>query len=299
VPAAEPAAATPVIFLHGGPGASQVADAGDMLTWYRELARKGFDVYLYDQIGSGLSRRLSDPRDYSELRHVEDLEAVRRTIGDRPVILVGDSWGATLAANYMAAYPGNVLRAVMTSPGPIDPGEWAPKRVPTPRVDPDLLTWVRKWKGPAALQRFVQLDLLLQTDVGAAYELTGDSEIDSVMDEYLGTMMLPLMVHDPGQLAASGAHMKGFGGWSLIMTSWDAISKKAPVRASLASCAVPVLILRGEFDFLPAGIADQYASTFSRSTLVRIASAAHLIRIDQPDAYRRSIETFLSGGKPG
>jgi proline iminopeptidase len=293
VPAADSSSSVPLVFLHGGPGACQLADVDSVRPWCERLAKRGFDVFLYDQVGSGLSERLSDPRDYTVLRHVEDLEAVRRTIGDKPFILVGESWGATLAANYMAAYPDNVIKAVMVSPGPIDPGEWTAKRTSAPMIDPELLTWVQRWRGPASLQRFVQLDLLLKTDVSAAYEFMGDSELDSVMDQYLTATVLPHLVHDPKRFAGSYATSKGVGGWSMVMTSWDATSKKEAVRAPLASLKTPVLILRGEFDFLPAGIADQYTSTFSRSTLLRVPAAGHLIRLDQPEEYHRAIEAFL------
>jgi proline iminopeptidase len=52
---------TPVIMLHGGPGASgdftlQPAD--------QRLAAAGFDVYQYDQVGAGLSERLDDITQY-------------------------------------------------------------------------------------------------------------------------------------------------------------------------------------------------------------------------------------------
>ena len=76
--------------------------------WYASLAQRGFDVYVYDQTGSGLSARLNDPRAYTVARHVADLEAIRQTIGAARMILIGDSWGATLAANYIAAHPDRV-----------------------------------------------------------------------------------------------------------------------------------------------------------------------------------------------
>jgi len=40
------------------------------------------------------------------------------------VILIGGSWGGTLIANYMAAYPGQVARAILTSPSAINYAEW-------------------------------------------------------------------------------------------------------------------------------------------------------------------------------
>ena len=51
--------ATPLILLHGGPGAFGVTASG--AAYYGTLARDGFDVYFYDQIGSGHSARLANP----------------------------------------------------------------------------------------------------------------------------------------------------------------------------------------------------------------------------------------------
>src|SRR5919109_1012991 len=109
---------TPVILVHGGPGAPE-----DGLELIEEpLAEAGFDVYYYHQVGAGLSERLEDVSEYTVARHVADLEAIRQEIGSEQIILVGESWGGTLIANYLAAYPDRVARAVVSSPGSI----WAP-----------------------------------------------------------------------------------------------------------------------------------------------------------------------------
>src|SRR5215468_1964568 len=60
----------PVIYLHGGPG-GHVTDR-DIQT-FSSLADSGFDIYLYDQMGSGQSERLKNIKDYTVARQVEDL----------------------------------------------------------------------------------------------------------------------------------------------------------------------------------------------------------------------------------
>ena len=86
------------------------------------LAAAGFDVYAYDQLGAGRSTRLADVTGYTVARYAADLEAIRRVIGADKVIIVGQSWGGSLAARYLAAHPGNVAKVVFTSPGTIWPG---------------------------------------------------------------------------------------------------------------------------------------------------------------------------------
>jgi proline iminopeptidase len=104
----------PVVFLHGGPGVPEMA--GDA-AYLRPLSDDGFDVYVYDQLGSGRSTRLPDPTGYGVDRDVADLEAIRDRIGAERMILVGHSYGTDLAARYLARHPDHVARLVLLSPG--------------------------------------------------------------------------------------------------------------------------------------------------------------------------------------
>src|SRR5690606_20908613 len=83
------------------------------------LADEGYDVYLYDQVGAGHSARLADPRQYTIERHADDLEAFREYIGAERMILIGHSWGSSLAALYIARHPERVEKVVFSSPGPL------------------------------------------------------------------------------------------------------------------------------------------------------------------------------------
>ena len=108
----------PVIFLHGGPG---VPDMASDAAFFGELVHDGFDVYIYDQIGSGRSSRFKDPRDYTVQRDVTDLEFIRQKIGAEKIILIGHSYGGQIAAHYMSTYKNHVEKVVFSSPGAIDP----------------------------------------------------------------------------------------------------------------------------------------------------------------------------------
>lgn len=105
-----------IVYLHGGPGVRQGPFDQDI---YGSFAANGFHVFLYDQAGSGLSGFLPHLRDYTVARSVADLEAIRQKIGVERMILVGHSWGSTLAASYMAKFPTHVAKAVFHSPGRI------------------------------------------------------------------------------------------------------------------------------------------------------------------------------------
>jgi proline iminopeptidase len=113
---------TPMVFLHGGPGIADMA--GDTAS-FGQLTGDGFDVWVYDQVGTGRSSRLTDPRGYTVPRGVADLEAIRRQIGRQigaqRMVLLGHSYGAQVAAAYLAAHPDHVAKVVFSSPGALAP----------------------------------------------------------------------------------------------------------------------------------------------------------------------------------
>ncbi|MEI2624283.1 MAG: alpha/beta fold hydrolase [Giesbergeria sp.] len=113
-PAEGQANSAPVIYLHGGPA---VPTRTSNYEFFKQLTADGFDVYLYDQTGTGLSAQLNDISEYTLERNVADLEAIRQQIGAEKVILVGTSWGSVLAAYYLEAYPDHVEKVVFMSPG--------------------------------------------------------------------------------------------------------------------------------------------------------------------------------------
>lgn len=99
----------PAVYLHGGPGSGCQPD-------HRRLFDPGrFHAVLFDQRGAGRSRP-KGLRQANTLSHlIADMEAIRESLGFDKWLVVGGSWGATLALAYAQAYPqrvsGIVLRA--------------------------------------------------------------------------------------------------------------------------------------------------------------------------------------------
>ena len=141
---ASPAAAAPVLLLHGStlPGsiAYTVPLAGR--SWLDDLAARGHDAWLLDVRGYGLSwkpeddgKRPCDPV-ADTAQAVEDVAAAIAYIRDLTsapsVDLVGWSWGATVAATY-AAGGGALGRMVLHAP------QWL-RDTPSPMVTPQTLS---------------------------------------------------------------------------------------------------------------------------------------------------------------
>jgi proline iminopeptidase len=99
----------PAVYLHGGPGSGCQPDHRRLFDPER------FHAVLFDQRGAGRSRP-KGRREANTLSHlIADTEMIREQFGISRWMVVGGSWGATLALAYAQAHPdrvsGIVLRA--------------------------------------------------------------------------------------------------------------------------------------------------------------------------------------------
>ena len=99
----------PAVYLHGGPGSGCQPDHRRLFDPER------FHAVLFDQRGAGRSRPRGG-REHNTLTHlIADMETIREKFGFPRWMVVGGSWGATLALAYAEAHPdrvsGIVLRA--------------------------------------------------------------------------------------------------------------------------------------------------------------------------------------------
>ncbi len=99
----------PAVYLHGGPGSGCQPD-------HRKLFDpRRFHAALFDQRGSGRSRPKGGREANTTGHLIADMEVIRDHLGFEQWMVVGGSWGATLAIAYAQRYPqrvsGVVLRA--------------------------------------------------------------------------------------------------------------------------------------------------------------------------------------------
>jgi proline iminopeptidase len=97
------------VYLHGGPGSGCQPDHRRLFDPER------FHAVLFDQRGAGRSRPKGG-REHNTTPHlIADMEKIREKFGFERWMVVGGSWGATLALAYAQAHPervtGIVLRA--------------------------------------------------------------------------------------------------------------------------------------------------------------------------------------------
>ena len=97
----------PAVYLHGGPGSGCQPDHRRLFDPER------FHAVLFDQRGAGRSRPKGD-REHNTLPYlIADMEAIREKFGISRWMVVGGSWGATLALAYAQAHPDRVTGIVL------------------------------------------------------------------------------------------------------------------------------------------------------------------------------------------
>jgi proline iminopeptidase len=111
----------PALFLHGGPG------SGAQHVHRRLFDPSRFHALLFDQRGAGRSHPYLSLNANNTQSLVADIETIRVHFGIERWLVVGGSWGSTLAIAYAEAFPervtGLVLRAIFL--GTRAEAEWA------------------------------------------------------------------------------------------------------------------------------------------------------------------------------
>lgn len=282
----------PIIFLHGGPG-GYVHSA--IIQQMKEVAQQGYDIYLYDQIGSGLSDRLPKPKDYSFERHLNDLnEIISKQINSPKVILLGHSFGAVLATHFAANHPDKVEKLILSSPGDLQPyktnddGTMLDLSIiyPTPNE--------YHFKTPIEVFEQTEIDFLQPRIVmsmlcAMAFNIKWAS--DREFDDYTNTMATKFtkgMVADRKNVKPEEG---GAGGYSHGFSNY--YGNVSDVREQLKKLNIPVLVLQGQYDQGEFSSVYEYVDLL-KGKYVFIENAGHIIWWDKPKEFNKEIINFLA-----
>jgi proline iminopeptidase len=97
----------PAVYLHGGPGSGCQPDHRRLFDPER------FHAVLFDQRGAGRSRPKGRREDNTLPDLIADMELIREKFAFERWMVVGGSWGATLALAYAQAHPARVSGVVL------------------------------------------------------------------------------------------------------------------------------------------------------------------------------------------
>jgi proline iminopeptidase len=274
----------PIIYLHGGPG-GHVRD--DLIRSLEPLSEDGYDIYFYDQVGSGMSSRLKDITEYTVDRHVRDLDAITAKLGADKVILLGQSWGAIFGTLYAASFPEKVRGLILSCPGPIFPVRAELSQVPTPdsfHLRPPFYT---NAQGNRKVNN-LRTKAMNFFAFSFGWKLASDEEADAFAS-FAGYAVNRSTVCDTANIPAMDA---GAGYYAGIRT-YRSLMEVKDYRAKLKTLDMPVLVLKGQCDNQPWGYTFEYTQVFKNYQLKVIPSAGHFLWIEQPQRSYLAIRQFL------
>jgi len=274
----------PVIFLQGGPG-GPVYD--ENIRTLSNLAVAGYDVFLYDQIGCGYSDRLKNIEEYTVERHKKDLEEIVEAIGVGKVILIGQSWGAILAAEFIADNPGKVEKVIFTGPGYLLPVNSSLAKIKAPDslnlLSPPFTNKQGREKAYNYRAKVVEM-----CAKAFNWKLATDKEMDE-FETILDHEMSKSTLCNPSLINAA-ENRSGF--YSMVKTV-QSFTYTNDIRPKLRNCTIPALIMRGQCDGIKWGYVMEYLDLFVNHKFVIIPGTGHSIAREQPEVYITTILDFL------
>ena len=270
----------PIIFLHGGPGRAVLDED---IAFFRTFTEEGHDVYLYDQVGSGLSGRLDEIEAYTVWRHVRDLEAIRETLHADRLILIAHHAGAEIAVRYMTEHRDRVERVVFYSPTPLwDDQLFAIEQTRTAAFPTEPIT-IQDLRPTVALAIAVY-------SPSTAQRYTSQEEISAWSDLRLDER---IMVCPGDAHLAPQPRSPGYNGYAEVVGRVTADRPPDP-RPALRQVLIPAILLRGACDPVDIGVVQQYADALAFLQAYEIPDAGSRIHLSQPEAARSVITAFLN-----
>lgn len=100
----------PILLIPGGGGGSH-----DYFHPHFDALHAHARVVYYDGFGRGRSERAASPAEYSVKRDVEEIEALRQSLGIERWTVYGHSYGGLVAQAYAVRYPASVKRLVLSN----------------------------------------------------------------------------------------------------------------------------------------------------------------------------------------
>lgn len=264
-----PKDAPAVILVHGGPG------LWDYLSPVAELLEGRATVHRYDQRRCGRSTGPTGepdgpgtaPDGLTMERFVEDIDELRRAFGHDRVVVIGHSFGATLALAYAGTHPDRV-----TALGYVDGvgvGDWrTPYRAERARR---LAPWA---------ERFAELD---------SRDRTPAEEVEWRRLSWATDYADPQAGYDLATAMATSSHAINHQVNRALMSfdDMDQITWATAVRC-------PITLIHGMADPRPVGPVVALAAHASAPRKRVVSDAGHLPWVEQPERVREILAEIVA-----
>ena len=274
---------TPLMVVHGGPGASH----DYFLPYLLPLARHNRLIFI-DERGSGKSEKLDDVSQYTVENMVEDCEAVRQALGLGKISLLGHSYGGVVAQAYALKYQKSLSHLILGS-------TFASTR--------ELNDALAKMKAAMPSDDREKLDSLEKAGLfgkGLPYER------GRYPDEYAklawGIGYFPYLYQRHPNPNADPLADNTSTAWDLYREMWgshgefivDGNLKSVEYVDRLATIKVPTLIIAGDHDESDPVMSKEMHDKIAGSKLVVLPQSGHMTFVDQPNIFIKTVSDFVN-----
>ena len=269
---------TPVMVLHGGPGAGH----NYCISIAELIAQTGRAAVLYDQIGCGNSTHLVDaPKEFwtPEL-FMEELTLLTQHLGiNDDYAIVGQSWGGMLGLQFAITQPKG-LKSLVVADSPASMRVW--------------LAEANKLR--AELSPEVQATLLAHEAAGTTDAPEYVAAVNVFYASHVCRIPMPQNVIDSmEQLAAEPTvyhTMNGPSEFHVIGTlkDWDILQE-------LHKISVPTLLVSGQYDEATPAMVSQIHQLMPGSTWELFPESSHMPHVEEPARFKRIVTQFLDSVK--
>jgi proline iminopeptidase len=265
----------PVVFLHGGPGQGSAHFEGLM----GPLMERELRMIYFDQRGSGLSERPASG-DYAITTLVQDIEALRGTLGVPRIALVGHSFGGLLALEYAAKYPERVSHLVFVA-GLFDTRLQCRLRVERlAALRPDAYARVRG----DTLNR----DGTRRSDCEMEFVALRGADREAFNTELMGLNPTVMARMDSVNAARN---VRNTGEMSRALFAAGLLQYRF---TQLSRLTMPALVIAGRHDGAagPIGLRE-LARQLPRARFVEYERSGHFVYLDEPERFASEVAAFI------
>lgn len=258
----------PILVVHGGPG----LDHNYLRPGLDVLANRNTLIY-YDQRGTGRSAADMDSAAINLDAFMEDLEALRETLGGERVHVLAHSFGSMIALEYAVRHPERVRSLILLSP--VEPGSRF--REETARRQREA----RTAEDSTELSRLMTSEGFEARDPATLSRVFALAFKPSMKDpERIGEVNLELLE----ATAEHGQDVAGFLGAQLSNVEW---------WDRLSGIEVPALVVHGAHDLAPEDMSRALAEALPAGRLA-VLDSGHFPFVEDPTGLLSAVSGFLA-----
>lgn len=259
---------TPIIFLHGGPGGTH-----NYFLPLKSLS-KDRDIYMYDQIGGGESSAIALKLWTIDI-FVEELSLLIKAWKLDHFILMGSSWGTTLALEYFLTKKDKRIEKIIFQSPLFSTKDW----------EKDALGLIKKM--PAKTQKVINYCHEIEATDSKVYQ-------EAVFEYYLKHVLRDEKVlRNPNKKPNVNGNKVYAHMWGPSEFKATGTLKKYERASDLKKLNIPVLLICGEHDEATPPTVKKYHKMIKHSQFKVIKNASHSISRENPKDLLRVIKEFI------